>query len=183
MNSTESSLLEETDLERRAHEMCRHAHAGQMRAEGIPYHTHPEAVVAILRKFGVRDPQTLAAGYLHDVLEDTDVSRETLCREFGTTVVELVDELTNKDYPGRTFEQKHRALAEHARKMSDPAKMIKMADRYHNLDTMKVWDEAKRTAYARVTVDLLAALEPYPLPTLAEKIRGQVDHYLNGTSS
>lgn len=171
-------MSQDSELVLLARDFCIKAHEGQKRDNGAPYSTHPIEVVEILRRHGVADDATLAAGYLHDVLEDTDVTVEQMRSEFGEEITGLVQELTNRGYPGRSFEEKHRTLAEHARKMSDKAKAVKLADRLHNLSQMDVWPIERRQRYAAATVDLLEALRPWPLSSLAEAIEVQIEPYL-----
>ena len=171
------------DLTERAHAFCISAHAGQQRKDGAAYHTHPQAVAELLRSYGVDDPEILAAAYLHDVLEDTAVCREELVERFGEPVTRLVEELTSMDYPGRTFEQKHRDLAEEARGMSDRAKMIKLADRMHNLYTMGAWPLERQRRYAQATRNLLDALKPWPLPDLGRRIEERISRYFDDAES
>ncbi|HKQ50440.1 MAG TPA: HD domain-containing protein [Phycisphaerae bacterium] len=155
--------MPEDKIVRQAWAFCVNAHREQKRDDGRPYHTHPEAVVKLLQGNGICDPNVLAAAYLHDVLEDTDISRETLHREFGQIVTGLVDELTNK-HPSKTpFHQKHAALLSKAPCMSDSAKVIKLADRLHNLTEMgSAWPFEKQNRYLNATVELLEALRPIP---------------------
>ena len=171
------------DLSSRARAFCIRAHAGQTREGGEPYHTHPEAVADLLRGEGVEDAEILAAAYLHDVVEDTSVTIEELEREFGGRVASLVEEMTNPDYPGRTFEEKHRQLREHALHMSDEARLIKLADRLHNLSEIHHRPPDGRRRYAEVTADLLAALRPWPSQRLAKQIEQAIQPYLRGTGS
>lgn len=165
MNAMDHELVE------RARAYCIRAHEGQTRRSGAPYSTHPIAVAEILAREGVDDPEILAAACLHDVLEDCPVDRETLAREFGERVARLVEELTNLGPPGRTFEEKHRALAEEARRMSPDAKWIKLADRWHNLSDLAGASPQRRRDMGRVTLDLLQAIEPWPTEALPERIR------------
>lgn len=153
-----------------AQTVCRAAHAGQERDGGTPYATHPEAVVEKLKSVGVTDEATLAAAYLHDVLEDTDYSAEKMQTEFGSDVVELVQQLTNTTPHGAPFEQKQAALLEHARKMSTKARLIKLADRWHNLTQMTVWPADKQQRYARAALELVVALKPWPNESLAKEV-------------
>jgi GTP pyrophosphokinase len=166
------------DLVTRARDFCIRAHAGQLRDDGRPYHTHPCAVADILREHGIDDADTLAAAYLHDVLEDTPTPRDRLAAEFGENVTRLVEELTNIGKPGRTFAEKHHALAKKARTMSDKAKLVKLADRLHNLLEVHVWKPERQQAYARVSIDLLEALKPWPCPALAERVEQALRRYL-----
>lgn len=159
-------------LVQKARELSETAHEGQERDSGRPYAIHPAAVADLLRESGIDDPNILAAAYLHDVLEDTLVSPETLAAEFGETVTKLVEELTNIPPDDATFDEKHAALAEKARRMSDPAKLVKLADRLHNLSDMaSAWSAERQERYLRVTVGLLAALEPTPAAGNAMKAK------------
>ena len=171
-------MAADPDLVERAHEFCISAHAGQTRDDGRPYHTHPQAVVDVLKSVGVADRDVLAAAYLHDVLEDTAVSADELALRFGPAVTDLVEELTNPDYPGRTFEEKHRMLADKARRMSDRARLIKLADRLHNLQNKQFRTAERQRRYAEVTAELLDALRPWPSEVLAERIQALIRPHL-----
>jgi len=154
----------------KARAVCELAHDGQQRDDGTPYATHPHAVANILLDYGYTNARLLAAAYLHDVLEDTDVSRQELVREFGIDVVRIVDQLTNVGPRGRSFEEKHAQLQQHARQMTGEAKLIKLADRLSNLRDMHVWPEHKRNRYAVATRSLLLALQPVPCRELANEV-------------
>ena len=147
------------------------AHAGQVRDDGRPYAMHPAEVVRILVDRGHTKPEVLAAAYLHDVLEDTKVTRDALLAEFGEAIVGIVDEVTNIGPPGRAFAEKQAALLEHAKWMSTGAKLVKLADRLHNLGDMRNWPRWKQLRYALATFELLNALQPVPDPGLAEDVR------------
>ncbi|MBN1346982.1 MAG: bifunctional (p)ppGpp synthetase/guanosine-3',5'-bis(diphosphate) 3'-pyrophosphohydrolase [Phycisphaerae bacterium] len=166
------------DLVTRARAFCRKAHEGQTRDNGEDYATHPIAVADILRDRGVEEPNVLAAALLHDVIEDTAITAERLDQEFGSDVAGLVRELTNEGYPGRTREQKQQGLIDEAKRMSDEAKLIKLADRLHNLSQMDVWEHDRKQRYARESLELLEALRPWPLPVLAEAVRRTATAYL-----
>ena len=113
----------------KAEDFMRLAHSGQTRWDKkTPYETHPKRVVEILQELGVTDTDTLCAGYLHDVLEDTDVNEFTLRKEFGINVCNLVKELTFR--PRVTDEEYWWQCGE----MSRPARWIKIADIYANLE-------------------------------------------------
>lgn len=155
-----------------ARALCISAHAGQWRANGDPYHTHPFAVAALLAEHGMSDEEVLAAAYLHDVLEDSDTPRQAIAEQFGERVARLVDEMTLDEPSRRSFEAKQKALLAKARAMSDDAKWIKLADRLHNLrDKIPGWSKEKRRRYADASLKLLEALSPWPSASLAEEIR------------
>ena len=103
-------------------------HEGQFRKDGItPYSIHPETVVKNLKLLGVTDSDVLCAGYLHDVLEDTDYTAEKIQENFGDIVLSIVKELTFDD--GITDEQ----YWTECQNMSDDAKHVKIADILTNL--------------------------------------------------
>lgn len=93
-----------------------------------PYHTHPEKVANILHHMGT-GAAVVAAGWLHDVLEDTDTTHEEIKKIFGEKVANLVAELT---YTGEKKDKKHQQAKKMA-KMSKDALTVKLADRYHNI--------------------------------------------------
>lgn len=155
----------------RAKEVCELAHAGQTRDGGSDYATHPHAVAELLREHGIDDESVLATAYLHDVLEDTSFGEDKLREEFGDDIVTLVAELTNVGPPGRSFAQKQTALLDHARRMSPRAKLVKLADRWHNLTEMTAWPDWKQKHYAEAALELLEALRPWPNEALAERVR------------
>ncbi len=158
-------------LVRRAKACCEAAHAGQTRYDGTDYAVHPHRVACILLAHGISDPALLAAAYLHDVLEDTPTPRSNLKAEFGDTVVNLVEALTNIGPSGRRFEEKQKMLLEHARSMSPEAKLIKLADRLDNLRDMGCWPAWKQERYRWASEELLEALSPVPDEALAEAVR------------
>ena len=162
--------MNDTELIEKAHRYCMQAHHGQTRHDGSPYYRHPEAVADLLRQYGMEDSMTLAAAYLHDVLEDTSITHEQMATEFGEPLTQLVEELTNIGPPGRSFDEKHAALAEEAARMSVRAKWVKLADRLHNLSEMHVWPAHRQHRYAHATVTLLAALRPWPCQELGQAI-------------
>jgi guanosine-3',5'-bis(diphosphate) 3'-pyrophosphohydrolase len=165
-----SPIIDEAVVER-ARALCVTAHAGQKRDNGTDYALHPAAVAELLRMRGLGDTATLAAAYLHDVLEDTDIGPATLQDAFGPEITGLVEELTNRGPARRTFAEKQAALLSHARRMSPRAKLVKLADRWHNLHEMTVWPTWKQQRYARATLELLDALRPWPDDRSADELR------------
>ena len=111
-----------------AHTVMKSAHEGQFRNDGITqYYTHPETVVKTLKLLGVEDSDILCAGYLHDVLEDTDYSADDIKDNFGDKVLSIVNELTFED--NITDEQYWNGC----QNMSTNAKWVKVADILTNL--------------------------------------------------
>ncbi|MFJ1705212.1 RelA/SpoT family protein [Kitasatospora sp. NPDC088346] len=134
-------------------------HRGQKRKSGDPYITHPLAVATILAELGM-DAPTLMAGLLHDTVEDTDYGLETLRRDFGDSVALLVDGVTKLD----RVKFGEAAQAETVRKMvvamaKDPRVLvIKLADRLHNMRTMRYLKREKQEKKARETLEIYAPL-------------------------
>jgi len=158
---------EQSSLIHRAFVLANQAHGGQTRASGEPYITHTMAVAEILVKLHL-DPEAVAAAILHDVVEDTPVTLAQIEQEFGKPVAKLVDGVTKlafieqKDLIERgTREHMH---AESLRKlllaMAEDVRvvLIKLADRLHNLRTLKYLPEDKQRRVARETMDIYAPL-------------------------
>ena len=137
------------------------AHEGQFRQSGEPYITHPLAVANILAQWHL-DPQALTAALLHDVMEDTAVTKTEISRNFGKPVAELVDGLSKLDKI--EFETQEKAQAENFRKMllamarDVRVILIKLADRLHNMRTLEGVDPRKRSRIARETLDIYAPI-------------------------
>ncbi len=138
-----------------------HAHAGQIRSSGEPYITHPLAVASILADWRL-DPQALMAALLHDVMEDTDVSKEEITERFGKITAELVDGVSKI---GRLENQSYEeAQAENFRKMllamvrDVRVILIKLADRLHNMRTLGALRPDKRRRVSRETLDIFAPI-------------------------
>ncbi|MFF0485960.1 RelA/SpoT family protein [Streptomyces sp. NPDC004435] len=143
----------------RAYQVAERWHRGQKRKSGDPYITHPLAVTTILAELGM-DPATLMAGLLHDTVEDTEYGLEDLRRDFGDQVTLLVDGVTKLD----KVRFGEAAQAETVRKMvvamaKDPRVLvIKLADRLHNMRTMRYLKREKQEKKARETLEIYAPL-------------------------
>ncbi|GAA1894944.1 GTP pyrophosphokinase [Streptomyces sodiiphilus] len=143
----------------RAYQVAERWHRGQKRKSGDPYITHPLAVTTILGELGM-DPATLMAGLLHDTVEDTEYGLEALRRDFGDQVALLVDGVTKLD----KVKFGEAAQAETVRKMvvamaKDPRVLvIKLADRLHNMRTMRFLQRHKQEQKARETLEIYAPL-------------------------
>src|SRR6476619_6484033 len=146
-------------LLQRAYDVAEERHASQRRKSGDPYITHPLAVATILAELGM-DTTTLIAALLHDTVEDTGYSLEQLTDEFGEEVAHLVDGVTKLD----KVVLGHAAEAETIRKMiiamaRDPRVLvIKVADRLHNMRTMRFLPPEKQARKARETLEVIAPL-------------------------
>jgi guanosine-3',5'-bis(diphosphate) 3'-pyrophosphohydrolase len=146
-------------LLQRAYDVAEEKHREQRRKSGDPYITHPLAVATILAELGM-DTTTLVAALLHDTVEDTDYSLERLRADFGEVVEHLVDGVTKLD----KVKLGAAAEAETIRKMviamaRDPRVLvIKLADRLHNMRTMRFLPPEKQARKARETLEVLAPL-------------------------
>ena len=152
---------EQRQLLRRAWAVGAAAHAGQARRSGEPYITHPVAVATALAEQRV-DVETLIAAILHDTLEDTPLTRQSISGEFGETVAELVDGVTKLDK--LRFADRQEAAAESFRKMMLAMArdlrviMIKLADRLHNMRTLGAQTPEARVRIARETLEIYAPI-------------------------
>ena len=162
----------EADLVAAAFRRAERAHAGQRRKSGEPYFTHCVAVASILAEMKL-DAETIAAGLLHDVVEDSELSVDALSGEFGTTIAKLVDGVTKlKHLPIKNVSplgDSRRSSAinremEYIRKMlltmGDDVRvvLVKLADRLHNMRTLGYMPRGKQRAVARETMDIFAPL-------------------------
>jgi|TARA_Y100001937_G_scaffold20019_1_gene27867 GTP pyrophosphokinase/guanosine-3',5'-bis(diphosphate) 3'-pyrophosphohydrolase len=152
---------EQVALVQQAYVVARDAHAPQIRSSGEPYITHPVAVSSILADMHM-DHETLMAALLHDVIEDTPVSKEELASKFGDTVAELVqgvsklDKVKFKDY--HEFEVTNLQKMFMAMTQDIRVILIKLADRTHNMRTLGALRPEKRRRIAKETLELYAPI-------------------------
>jgi GTP diphosphokinase / guanosine-3',5'-bis(diphosphate) 3'-diphosphatase len=146
---------------KRAYYYAEQAHEGQRRRSGEPYVTHPLAVASILADMHM-DHQSLMAAMLHDVIEDTGISKKALGDQFGETVANLVDgvsKLTQMEFQSRAeaqaenFQKMALAMAKDIRVI-----LVKLADRLHNMRTLGVLKPEKRQRIAKETLDMYAPI-------------------------
>ena len=157
------SYLKPKDVSRlaEAYRFSEAAHAGQLRQSGDPYISHPLAVAEILADWHL-DGQTLVAALLHDVTEDTKVTKDEISDTFGKPVAELVDGVSKLDKI--EFQSAADAQAENFRKMllamarDVRVILIKLADRLHNMRTLGAVSPAKRRRVARETMEIYAPI-------------------------
>jgi GTP pyrophosphokinase len=148
-------------LVERAFEFSESAHRGQFRKSGEPYITHPLAVASILSQWRI-DAEGLAAALLHDVMEDTSVTRSELETTFGRPVADMVDGVSKldqiafnslEDQQAESFRKMLLAMARDVRVI-----LIKLADRLHNMRTLDAMAPGHRERNARETLDIYAPI-------------------------
>ena len=146
---------------KKAYELAAEMHEGQLRKSGEPYLIHPVEVAKILAGLGM-DEQTIIAGLLHDVVEDTEYTEEQLKQDFGEEVTLLVDGVTKLG--NLIFETKEDAQAENLRKMflamskDIRVLIIKLADRLHNMRTINYMSPEKIAEKSKETLEIYAPL-------------------------
>jgi GTP pyrophosphokinase len=144
----------------KAYELSKAAHEGQTRYSGEPYFVHPSATAKVLAEYGM-DAVTIAAGLLHDVVEDGKASREEIEKEFGKELLFIVDGVTKlgtHKYHGaeRHAESLRRLLVATASDIR--VLIVKLADRYHNMQTLEHVPEHKRKRIALETIEIYAPI-------------------------
>ena len=152
---------DDLDIIRKAWEFCLEHHKGQLRASGEPYVLHPLEVALVLAEMKL-DSTAIAAGLLHDAVEDTPVTTADITAKFGEQVAHIVEGVTKIDKI--QFANREDRQAENVRKMllamvSDVrVVIIKLADRLHNMRTLEHLSPEKRQNIARETLDIYAPL-------------------------
>ena len=151
---------ENQELIKKAYSFAEYAHTGQKRANGDPYFVHAFETGKNLAKFGM-DTKTIAAGIMHDVLEDTSITEEEMEKEFGKEIVFLVEGVTKLGalkYKGniRHVESLRKFFVAISKDLR--VVMIKFADRLHNLETLKFLPEEKQKRIALESIEVYAPL-------------------------
>jgi GTP pyrophosphokinase len=152
---------DDPEIIRKAYEFSLKHHDGQMRASGEPYLIHPLEVAVVLADLKL-DSTAIAAGLLHDAIEDTPVTNDDIRRDFGDQVAHIVEGVTKIDKID--FASREERQAENVRKMVlamvDDIRvvLIKLADRLHNMRTLKHLPEDRRQNIARETLEIYAPL-------------------------
>jgi len=161
--SETSQYLKPEDINqlRSAYSFGQGAHSGQFRKSGEPYISHPVAVARILSTLHL-DAPTLTAALLHDVVEDTDISKAEISERFGESVAELVDGVskltkiesqTQEEAQAENFRKMLLAMARDVRVI-----LIKLADRLHNMRTLEAMYPEKQRSIARETLEIYAPI-------------------------
>ena len=151
------------DLLRHAYVFGANRHQGQIRRSGEPYFNHPLTVAWILAEMEL-DEETIAAGLLHDILEDTETTAEELEEEFGPEVTRLVVAMTKMADYESSYSSREATEAENFRRLllasMDDVRviLIKLADRLHNMRTLEHLDRDRQIAIARETLDIFAPI-------------------------
>ncbi len=156
---------QELEILRKAYHCASAAHSHQTRKSGEPYITHSLHVAHILARIGM-DPLTCAAGLLHDVIEDTEITNATLAKEFGEDIASLVEGVTKIsafNFPDDTTSMEVKQAQNIRKMLVATAKdvriiLIKLADRLHNMRTIDYLPQDKRERIARETIDIYAPL-------------------------
>ena len=153
----------------RALERARGAHSGQTRASGEPYLTHCLAVAEVVDHLSL-DAESVAAALLHDVVEDTDITLEQISEEFGAGLAGLVNGVTKMGHIGEMrgpYSDKVAGDSRHSESvrklllaMAEDVRvvLIKLADRLHNMRTLRHLDETRQRRIARETLEIYAPL-------------------------
>jgi GTP diphosphokinase / guanosine-3',5'-bis(diphosphate) 3'-diphosphatase len=173
--AAENRPTDDLKIIEKAYEYSQQHHSGQTRASGEPFLAHPVEVALVLAEMKL-DATAIAAGLLHDAIEDTEATREDIKREFGETIAHIVEGVTKIDKI--EFASKEERQAENVRKMVlamvDDIRvvLIKLADRLHNMRTLEHLPEDRRQHIAQETLDVYA---PIAHRLGMGKVRGELE--------
>ncbi len=153
---------ENIELIQKAYNLAKESHKDQLRKSGEPYIMHPVEVAIILSNLEM-DKESIAAGLLHDVVEDTEISLEELAKEFGKEIADLVDgvtKLTQIKYTSDKLDVQAENLRKMFLAMSKDIRVIiiKLADRLHNMRTLQHMSREKQLEKAKETMDIYAPI-------------------------
>ncbi|MCA9356086.1 bifunctional (p)ppGpp synthetase/guanosine-3',5'-bis(diphosphate) 3'-pyrophosphohydrolase [Candidatus Nomurabacteria bacterium] len=165
---------EEEELIEKAYYFAKHAHEGQKRASGEPYFNHVLATAKNLARYEM-DALTISAGFLHDTVEDTDVTEKDIKEEFGEEILKLVEGVT------KLGTLKYRGVERHVESLrkfmmaaaNDPRViMIKLADRLHNLETLQY---VRKDKQQRIALESLEVYAPLAARLSIGKLKGEIE--------
>ena len=150
------------DFIRSAFDYAESKHKGQLRKSGEPYIVHPRDVAITLAEYQV-DPYTIAAGLLHDILEDTDTTYDEIKELFGEEVADIVEGLTKLDQLKYQISKAAQQVKNHQKMVLAMARdirviFVKLADRLNNMRTLSFLDDERRTRISRETLDIFAPI-------------------------
>jgi len=161
------------------------AHQGQTRKfNGQPYVCHLLEVINVLQHISIRDQDTLIAGALHDVIEDTFINSSILSALFGTDIVNIVHELTDDKALAKSLQDK--AALNRAGSLSKPAVNVKLADLLSNMMAIpSLWDESKIERYlakCRLLITIIETQNVDACPALLQLVKYALDSQTTGSS-
>jgi len=160
----------DVDLLRRAYDVAAHYHQGQFRRSGDPYVTHPVSVATILAGLGA-DDQTLCAAILHDTVEDTPYTLTAMRREFGPGTAAMVAGIMALDGSRRRCGNKLARAIAAAQAADTRVVEMKLADRLHNMQTIRFLPQAKQLHRARQSLDIFVPVaEQLSMPTVTSEL-------------
>ena len=161
-NTKKYNRKSNSKLINKAYEFAKHYHEGQVRKSGEPYIIHPLEVAYIVSTLEL-DDDAICAALLHDVVEDTEVTREMIVAEFGEEIANLVDGVTKLGKIAHYLDKEEEQVENYRKFFMAMAKdirvlMIKLADRLHNMRTLKHLSDDRKYAIAKETMQLYAPL-------------------------
>lgn len=161
-NTKKYNRKSNSKLINKAYEFAKHYHEGQVRKSGEPYIIHPLEVAYIVSTLEL-DDNAICAALLHDVVEDTEVTREMIIAEFGEEIANLVDGVTKLGKIAHYLDKEEEQVENYRKFFMAMAKdirvlMIKLADRLHNMRTLKHLSDDRKYAIAKETMQLYAPL-------------------------
>lgn len=169
-----------------AYWLAERAHHGQFREGGEPYITHPIAVALLLVDRGYHQKSILIKALCHDVVEDTDAPTDLVIKICGYEKWVSLNTLSNNEpvfesHTGRLIGRRRKSDAEYRGEIAitlEENRLIKLADRTHNLSTMDYWEKARRIAYAEETRDWILPIADITNAWFAEQLRKMVNKEL-----
>ena len=143
------------------------AHKDQTRSDGSPYIDHPKRVAKRLAVYGFDDFVHQSVAWLHDTIEDCEVTQEEISERFGSDIAICVQGLSNIHPPGTSFNIKQATLVEHVKNMNIIETRVKICDRIDNLSDMKdVWEIWRQRRYASAAINIAKAFSEIDESTL-----------------